>query len=72
MYVDCSTLLPPVPDLPPDAKIHYRRGCALIGIKDFSEAVEAFNRALQIEPSNPTISKKLNEANRYLTIYFSY
>eukprot|EP01089_Gocevia_fonbrunei_P002202 TRINITY_DN121_c0_g1_i1.p1 TRINITY_DN121_c0_g1~~TRINITY_DN121_c0_g1_i1.p1 ORF type:complete len:262 (-),score=71.98 TRINITY_DN121_c0_g1_i1:107-892(-) len=43
-------------------KGHYRKGLALMALSRYGEAVNAFNKGLEVEPSNADIRGKLGEA----------
>lgn len=50
----------------PDAKIHFRLGCACIGLKEYAQAVKALQIAISLSPGGQdvAINKKLQEAMR--------
>lgn len=47
-------------------KGHFRKGVALFKLARFEEAVQAYSRALELEPANGDIQAKVNEARAAL------
>jgi len=45
-------------------KGHFRKGIALVQLKRYSEAIQAFKRAQQLDPNNEDLRAKLKEAER--------
>lgn len=51
---------------PHAAKGHFRRGQALLGLKNYSDAAEAFKNVLKIEPDCPEALKELRGVHIYV------
>jgi len=45
-------------------KGHFRKGAALVELKRYEDAVEAYKRAVQLDPGNQDITSKLKEAEQ--------
>ncbi|KAL6637602.1 hypothetical protein ACP70R_025174 [Stipagrostis hirtigluma subsp. patula] len=48
-------------------KSYYRKGAALMSLKKYEEALEAFSDALELDPNNVEIHKAMREADEALT-----
>jgi tetratricopeptide (TPR) repeat protein len=46
------------------AKGYYRKGCALIGLKRWEEAIQVLQKGLQLDSKNADMKKKLEDATR--------
>ncbi|KAL1921947.1 uncharacterized protein VTP21DRAFT_10589 [Calcarisporiella thermophila] len=51
---------------PPYSKAHFRKGKALLGLKRYQEAIQAFEIGLQVDPKSDELQKGLKEAKELL------
>ena len=56
--------------LPRDAKLLFRRGSALLSLKEFDAAVEDLDAASLLSPQDTAIAAKLRDARKYAFFFF--